>query len=317
MLRHLKTNRNRYLLVLGVALLVLLLLRSDFSELSKALGGLTPSALLGLFTLQVITVLLINIQWKAIAQHLGQTIPFTRLLEMNFLGTFFESVTPVVKAGGEVSKVAYLKSQGQALPEGAALLTAQKWFSASTFVVFALFSAAWAAPWLGGPLQSGVWGGLALIGGALVATLAAGIYFYRTQTRGGKVRALLEEFLAVLSKLARRKRRIAAYIVLGFMIWSLYAFKTFYVSDVLGAGLSFAVAGTVTFLAYAVNMLPLSPGGIGTFEGAMAALFVLFGLEYALALSIAFVLRLMTFWAMLGVSALYLGLRHLQREVFT
>jgi hypothetical protein len=64
----------------------------------------------------------------------------------------------------------------------------------------------------------------------------------------------------------------------------------------------FSVA-VITYTAYLISMVPLLPGGLGSFEATMVMMFSLYGLNPAEGLAVALISRLVTYWFPLGLSA--------------
>lgn len=64
----------------------------------------------------------------------------------------------------------------------------------------------------------------------------------------------------------------------------------------------------ITFLSYIMGMIPILPGSIGSFEGAMLVLLAIRGVSMEVGVSIAFVFRFTTFWFEFLVSCLILAL---------
>ncbi len=316
LLTYMKRHKNRILLALGVILLATLLILSDPGEVIAAIGALTWWQLGILIGLQLLTLFLINAQWRSVAWHLGKRLRYRKLLKMNFLGTFFESVTPVVKAGGEAYKFFYLKEQGLKTGDASALIAAQKSVSFLTFTVLAMLAI----------LTSGISAFIetsilrvAIINLTLLLLLILALFllvrFYQKKQRNAAFQRF-SSFFEALGGLKTNKRRLSVHILLGFTIWTLYAFKTYAVLEIMDIEIAFLFAAAITYITYIVNMLPLSPGGLGTFEGTMAALLFALDTPASHAMAAAMTLRLFTFWFMLFLSAGYLGIDQIRRRTY-
>lgn len=82
-------------------------------------------------------------------------------------------------------------------------------------------------------------------------------------------------------------------------VWLLFPGKMVILAAILGVRLPFSVLISVTMVSYMMGMFPLTPGGIGTFEGTMLALLALVGVGYTTSLTITLVFRFVTFWLMI------------------
>ena len=83
--------------------------------------------------------------------------------------------------------------------------------------------------------------------------------------------------------------------LLSLFIWILYPVKMYLlVIDVSNISIIYVTAAT--FTAYSVALLPIFPGGLGGFEGAMTGLLLAFGLAVDDAVAVTVVFRFITFW---------------------
>lgn len=60
----------------------------------------------------------------------------------------------------------------------------------------------------------------------------------------------------------------------------------------------------ITFVSYFAAMIPLLPGGLGTFEGTMSGMLLVYGLSAEEAVAVSLVFRFVTFWFVVLFSAL-------------
>ncbi len=317
-------KRTFWYALIGLGFLSLLLVTSDLNALVEVIGTLRPTTVLTLIALQFLTIFLISLQWFLLARHMRMPLSFGLIYEMNMVGTFFESVTPAVKTGGEAYKLYYLKQKGRSVPQGGALLSAQKLFSMAAFILLASLSilyfvltqsATSATLRTIAPIYGGF---LALIAGVVVMVLGANRFLSSERFPGLKKRtagfkSALHETLAPLKS---RKGMLFLYGVLSLSIWALYAFKTFYVLGRFGINLDYLSSAFPTFLAYMAGMVPFTPGGLGTFEGAFTVAMQPYGIPTAKALAAVLTLRLFTYWFQLLFSAVYLTSLHGVRRWF-
>ncbi len=309
----LKVHRKKFFLFAGVFLLLLLIWRSGPAELQQAFFRLRPLDIAILFLLQLATVLLVNGQWYLVFGALKERRGFKDIVKMNFLGTFFESVTPVVKTGGEVYKVAYLKDKGVSLSRSAALVVTQKVLSFAAFC--GLFFASFLAGIAHGVFEAGlfylplafffVFGLLWLLLLLLVRKHESRPETRKKQDERG--RRSLVRFAHAVRPLVREPARFLTPFFLGVVFWLLYAFKTYYLFSAFAVELGYFEAMVTTYSGYVAGLLPFAPGGLGTFEGAAVGVLLLYGVHAATATAVIFSLRLATFWLMLTLASVYTG----------
>jgi len=299
----------------GLLLLVLLVWRTDHRKILEAARNLEAWQLAVLLAFQVVTIFLLALQWYVTARHMKQDIALSHLVEMQMTGTFFESVTPAAKTGGEAYRVLYLRHKGYETVRSGALVTAQKMISMTAFVSVVSVSVFFFIFQAGFEAQTRQWV-VGLYG--LFMLLILGTFFFATRLIGGKkVPRLLSRyetaiqhtrrtFKKSLSPLSKQKHYLLVNLLIGYLIWLLYGFKAFFLLSVFGVDVGFFAVALSVYIAYMVGMLPLTPGGLGTLEATFVVLLSGFGVLGPVALVVVLTMRLATFWFSLLVSVIYL-----------
>ncbi len=136
---------------------------------------------------------------------------------------------------------------------------------------------------------------------------------------GGKFSALTE----FVNRASIHSRELATpgekrnLLIISTIIWFLYPLKIYLVAHMLGLEPSLVTAAIVAFTAYVISMVPVLPGGLGTFEGSMVLMFTLGGYDPAQGLAVALLSRLVTFWFPLilsAVAAAYMTVQHTRHQ---
>ncbi|OWZ84808.1 lysylphosphatidylglycerol synthase transmembrane domain-containing protein [Natranaerobius trueperi] len=96
--------------------------------------------------------------------------------------------------------------------------------------------------------------------------------------------------------------------LLGIINWTLLGCSTLLISQSLGLDLSVIQASSATFIGYLFGMIPMSPGGIGTYEGAMTLQLYNSNVSQDSALSLSILSRVFTFWIAILISFLSITL---------
>lgn len=274
--------------------------------------------------LQIVTIVLINFQWYSLSRQLGEKIAFRKLFYINMMGTFVESITPSVKAGGEATKVMLLKREiGFSTGKSAALVMLQKIISITIFLVLNIVSMIWfsfSVKDVGANINSILFSCfilIAIIIGLIFFTLSPGrlgkllkIIPLKSTTKE-KLNGGIEMFTETIKQFALNKKGIYKQVGLSIFIWSFFALKAYFIARSLDINISFVAMAVVTYLTYMVGMLPLLPGGIGTFEGSMILLLIPMGVEASNGMALALTLRFVTFWFVFIFSGIYLGCSYL------
>ncbi|KXZ39267.1 hypothetical protein SAMN05661008_01015 [Alkalithermobacter thermoalcaliphilus JW-YL-7 = DSM 7308] len=300
------------------------MLLADFKSVFVQISTLSYKDIWILCILQIITIVLINIQWIKISSDIGLKIKFIDAFDMNMTGTFFESITPAAKTGGEVAKVMFLKSKlGFSLGEASAVVSFQKIISMVCFLFLTLLSLFMflLEPSLSSDCKKLIlFSFLFLLIVVLVMIL---IVVYRgtlgrffsyipfLRKYESKLNTFLISFDECIQRLINNKTSFMFHIILSIGIWILFAVKTYYIMFSLGNTVKFTIAASVTYLTYMIGMLPLLPGGLGSFEASMMLLLSPVGISSSLGIAIALILRFVTFWFVFLLSSIYLGIKYI------
>lgn len=297
------------LFFVSILSVVALFIWADFSVVFSSLRGIDAMSLVLLCLLQLLTVYLITLQWAMLARLTGKHVTLMDTFRVNMAGTFVESVTPSVKAGGEAAKVYVLKRRlGFSLGSGAALVGLQKIVSIIPFMVLSMLGLLWVVVAQGLSSSSfgimlGALGFLALFMGAVsfmlffphkVTMLLSWLPWWRKTSP--KVEEGIKNFRQTVDVVKAQHRGVVRPLLLSFLIWGLFPVKTLVAARSLGMDVGFLFLAAATFLSYMVAMVPLLPGGLGSFEAAMTFLLLPVGVAQAKGLALALVVRFVTFW---------------------
>ncbi len=272
--------------VLGVGALIW---GVGWERLGPALALLDARVLALLVALQALTLgLCAGLLWYTLRCS-GIRLPYGRVLSIYLTGGFVESVTPSLKFGGEAVKVYLLKRATRADYQhitGAFLI--YKLLSMTPFTLLLLLAAGVVSAPLGVNLRAYALGPLALGGGL-------GLWLLVRRRGPGRV----GDFLARSVSHARRAaspRQLAAMLGVATCIWILYPVKLQLIAASIGVALPFIPLIAVLYTGYLVSMLPLAPGGLGSFEGALVFLLGRLGVAAQSALALTLLLRSVTYW---------------------
>ena len=282
-------------------------------EIYFALSQLSFSLIFLLIGLQIITLLLIDLQWWYIfLVDRDRRVSYLTIIKINLAAKFVESVTPASKLGGESAKI-YMFRQITGLKTGK-ILAAAGMQKSTTFLGLFILILPVLSYW---PFQLNLWESLfdseigadrnlILISALIISAVIAGLIFLYKNYSGHiyhKFISIKEDMTDSLSRLSGVKH-ISILTAVSFAYWLLYPVKVYILANYIFGDIGFTTAAAATFIAYFVSMIPLSPGGLGGFEATMALVLSQNGLTWQAGLSIAFLLRIFTFWLPLLISAL-------------
>lgn len=290
-----------------------LILNTDFKSFWLQLGRLPWWLLPVLLGLQVLTQLLITYQWHHLTGLVLGCSHFAKLLHIFARGTVIEGVTPGAKIGGEAVRLYLIKREFSCTTsEAVSIIAMQKSISMSVLLSLCLA----ALLHIGSRIASHLPICVQALSGALCLPLVLGmmwlLFFAKPlsqflETRQGKLARKAATAISAYATATAQltPRHWGLQFAISTMVWLLFPVKMVILATTLGVHLPFAVVFSVTMVSYMMGMFPLTPGGIGTFEGTMLALLSLLGVGYTLGLSITLVFRFVTFWfVILGSTAL-------------
>lgn len=293
--------KRKILLAVLLVFLIVALLNIDLQAVASGITQISVWTALLLIGLQILTQLMINMQWFSIARTTGIKISFWDMFYVNSQGAVVDSITPGVKFGGEVTRAMRLKSVCDiTVPQSAALVALQKIFSMSVFLLLCLISAVF----LLGEMPY-LW--LFLVGAAvLIAAVCLVVYLFRK-----KIKSYIEALKESLTIFRTRPKFCVLMFLLSILIWLFYPLKLLILVGDFMSGADILFIAATTFAAYLVALIPIFPGGIGGFEGTMAALLVAAGFVLGDAVAVTVVFRFFTFWFVLLLSLAFIGVRRL------
>lgn len=316
---------KRILYILGALMLGYIVVSSDWIKIWGHLKSTPLRAIMLLMYFQCITMLLINIQWKSLAGEIRDNISFIDIVLMNAKGNIVDSLTPGVKMGGEVGRIIALKNRAKiSLADAAMIVGLQKTVSLLSFLLLTLVSLIWFSLNLGRDYKYHIYlfaGGTAVFFVILVALILFSLKpntiikvlekIIKSSKTKEKIRNTLKKYSQKLRGLFKNKRLFFSQMALGIFIWSFYAFKLQVLMKSFNIHLDYISVAAITFIAYVMGMIPLLPGGIGSFESCMILLLKMTGIALEMAAVIAIVFRTITFWFEFILSGLILILANM------
>ncbi|KNF07851.1 protein of unknown function UPF0104 [Gottschalkia purinilytica] len=311
--------------MVGLILTVAILWWADFGKIYRNILSFDYVLVIEACLLQVITIILLNIQWYTISIQMGEKIPFKRILNINMAGTFTESITPSVKAGGELAKIIMLKNEiGLSGSKATAIVGVQKVVSFISFLALNLISIFWFLtttnidkPYITRIIIISFIALILIFGFIIIIMVYPNIINFLLKIismkdeRKQKVSENISKFSNSFRSAIKDKKLLISQLLLSLVIWEFFAIKAYFIAKGLNLDIGFISISVITYLTYMVGMLPLLPGGAGTFEGSMMLFLIPLGVSSDKGMSLAIVFRFVTFWFVFITSALYLGIRYI------
>lgn len=305
-------NRKHLFQFVIALLIVYTLSKIDYSYLLRTLNQMSLWFLAGILMLQLVSVLLVTYQWYSLTNHYLAKTSFLTLLLINFKGNIADAITPGVKVGGEITRVLALSSSTSSSKiDSFNVVFVQKSLSLLSFILIFMLSLV-----IGIRISASTW--LLLMASVFVSIfilcivrqiVCQRINHLRVQSKYPWISKSMETLKAStreLGLLLRLKRFGWLHMGLALLIWVLYGVKFILLIYWFEPTRISLVMMAITYIAYAVALLPISIGGVGSFEAAVVYLLIKQGLSYEVGIVIAVVFRFITFWFEFIVSVIYL-----------
>lgn len=288
-----------------ISVLVMLVLfayvfsKQDLHKLWQGIQSIPLAVFLLLLGMQVLTQALLCCQWTLLARKFLASCGFWGMFRVLAIGSLVEALTPGAKVGGELSKLYYLKKDFSCTTEIAAhIIVIQKSISMSVlFSICSLSGILWTTRAVSkvskDVMDTGLLWGMGVVPLLFLLILACPKYLSKLPLPK-KVQGVLEGFSQATQALERKQWLLQFGISTA--VWLLFPLKMLILTASVGLRLDLLMVFAMTMISYASGMLPLTPGGLGTFEGTMLSLFALLSVETELAFALTIVFRFVTFW---------------------
>lgn len=312
--------------LLAIVLIACALLKVDVKGIIAALSSLPLTLISWLIALQVLTQILLNLQWYGLCKAAGWEASFWKMLVVNSYGTVADAVTPGEKVGGEAVRVLFLNRKlGLKTGKSAMLVTMQKALSLSSLVILNLIVILAMANGIGFLRPFAV--RFALLAVLVFAAVFLSLLLFKTELLAlwiNKINTKRKWLCAFIfwinsfaehTKVIRQKRGNWSFqLLLSLLIWLIFPAKL--VLLVLGYGRNIPVFAlfAATFVSYFAGMLPLLPGGLGTFEASMGSILSAYGLGAGESAALTVVFRFVTFWFVVLASGMIILIDKLQSK---
>lgn len=222
-------------------------------------------------------------KWRSLLRATGLTVGWIEVLRAHGAGLFANTWLPSL-VGGDVVRAGMITGDKRGLGAVTASLIADRFSDGSGLLAVALVGAAAAPAVLLGPAKSILWvTGVVLVVGVVVTTMAVRYAsFAKVEGRLGRA---LRKLHAAAERLIGHGGTIAWAIVLAMAVQGLFVVLNILVAHALGITLPPAVWFALWPLAKLAAFLPISLGGVGVRETALAALLAPLGVDPTLAVA--------------------------------
>lgn len=296
-----------------IGLFIYLIINTNFNEMAQHIKRIRMDILAILVLLQCFTQYLLGVQWHRICKNITGSSKFATIFYILSAGSVIEALTPGAKIGGEVTRLHYLKKEmNMDTKEATNIIVVQKSISMSVLfsiciasMLYLFMTVSMGLPLLTKVLLIGI---SAMILTFLILLLGFSHILLKLCEKGdGKLKSKIKPWIQSYNEnlqMLQRKEWVLQFLI-SVAVWVLFPLKMLILSRSMGIDVHFLILLALTMTAYMIGTLPLTPGGIGTFEGTMLSLLALVAVEYAVAVTVTMVFRIITFWLVMCISLVY------------
>jgi undecaprenyl-diphosphatase len=288
----------------------LLSFASNWADISRALGRVSPADVPGLAALALVPY---ATGAMALLSVVPRRLPFWEGVQVMLGQSFLNRFTPA-NAGGMALRVRYLQKRGVDLGGAAAGVALSSVASGVCQALVLVTFAAWAGSGSGVQFSWPRVSTIALAGTVVLA--AAGVVWLTPWGRrviGRRIETTGRQVWRTLGRLVREPARFVA-LFGSTLVGKVTAIAAFALScDATGAHLSLPRLGLLYLTASSVGAAAPTPGGVGGVEAALTAALTGAGVPAAEALSAVFLFRLATYWAPVPLG--WFSFHRLQRTI--
>lgn len=295
------------LAVIAVGVLVYIALNTDFRLIWSYVQTIPLALFIFLLCLQLFTQFSLNYQWFRLCKVLGLEASFGRLLVVNAYGTVVDAANPGEKVGGEVARILQLNNMlGFSTNQSTSLVTIQKFLSLASLIILNAFAVVTLSDNISFlsrlPIRI-VFLIILLVFAALIIyslffTEKLNVRIQRIKSQGkvaNWIKVWMVNFTRDTQVISEQPREWLFQFILSLLIWSLFPIKLFIIVSRY-TQVNLLVMFAITFVSYFAAMIPLLPGGLGTFEATMSGMLIAYGLGVEQAMALSLIFRFITFW---------------------
>ncbi len=325
-------SRNLVLvLLIGFVVYSIFVAKIGFRELAGLLGGVSVPFFLLAFGFNFLNLLAFTMSWRAVVLD---EVGFYCLFRFILIGIFVNNVTPTLGTGGEPVKAMLLGREcGSRKSRSFASVLTHRMLNMLPFILIAIFGLV--ATFL--EQQNLNYLEIAALSISLAMSVSAlflVVYLYQNKD---KLEWLVHSSVRLFSPLVRVFKRgfnpdnyvhevdrsINAFheglstissdrwalkksVLYSFLGWAFDVLAAYSVFLALGYRVPLGVLTIAYTIAMIVGLLPVMPGGLGLVDGAMAFLYISYGVPTSIAMTATILYRIASYWMNTALGAIYL-----------
>ncbi|MBU7013983.1 MAG: flippase-like domain-containing protein [Theionarchaea archaeon] len=315
--------KSLILLLAGIGIIALLIHLAGMERVFDLLSEADFKFVAAAVGCQVMALLLWSWRWK-ILLHPFHVAPLRRCLSGILIGTFFNNITPIAKAGGEPFRAYYLGEKEEVRFEDTfATVAMDRIMESLPFLIVFVGSVVYVTFHHGTSGEMIIVVGFALflnillLAGVLYLSYNLGaakrlIFMFfglvgrfsnRLEKYESAVEEAVERYHGAIKMLFSHQTRLFASFCISSVFWLLLILRNYLVVLALGYEVEFSVIVVIQTVSTLVGIIPILPGGLGSTDGIMIFLYLSFGFPAAAAVSASLLDRFISYWMVTTLGA--------------
>lgn len=283
---------------LGISIISIIIYKIGIFDVYAVLAAANLKIYFIAILIYIITLFAISIRWNYLLKLNGHKAGFKNLILLITMGQFINNVTPSMKGGSEPFRAYYL-SKLEKIPYHVSFSTVviERLLDSVVFLLFTFFVIVYFA------MKGVVYTEAFVVAWLLVVALTFGILYiamhkewafmitlqiakivtkFSSKTLNEtKIRDTIRKFQKSMLFFKEHKKGMATSLILSMVWWILDIFRIYVLFIAINTNLEFIVVSSTYLVALLVGILPTLPGGLGTSDTAMIAMYSFFNISYS------------------------------------
>ncbi len=316
-----ETLKGFGLLAVGIVILLFLFRIIGFQEISSALRELN------IYYYLIVVILVIGgsffwaMRWGVFVRKIDPDISKIDLFKMMLVGQAVNNLTPIVKMGGELTRVYLLKEKfNMKAKEGFATVASDLTMEFIVDIIIVTAAVILLMIFTTPPLLVYIMIFIFALVSSLIIFIILEIYLgysklfriilwicrriKRVRTKEEDILNMYKSFRRTFRRSLRDRKMFGEGMTLSFMRKGLDVLKYYILLAALGHTLGFVTIIIAIGLSIMLLLIPGIPGNIGVYEGGMVSVFIFLGVSPGVAGTAVLLDRLVWYWGITGVGGM-------------
>lgn len=287
-------SKNKMILsiIIGIVIFAVLLYFSNIREIISILSKINPIWIIFIIMIYSIGWLLRGYRWKIILRSMDYIIKLKDSISLVILGNFANLITPA-KIGDFVRAFVLKRNDNVDISKGISSVVVDRILDFFGVAILAYVSLSMISKDLSLPSWANILTNNSIyimISGFIIIGMVSKInisekYLYRINAVGKVYKKFVSPLFENI-KTVYRPIEMTKLCIISIAIWLFDISTVIILLYSLGYFVNIPLIISAVMIANMTKVLPLTPGGIGAYEGAFAAIFMVGGLPYTLGLTI-------------------------------